>query len=72
MLKKSLMYLKDMNIDISLIYILDGKYWNHNEVNVEEIIAYNATLNIIDIYENHEPKYMQTKDWLENFQLRQN
>ena len=61
-----------MNIDISIIHILDGKYWNHNEVNVEEIIAYNATLNIIDIYEDHEPKCMQTKDWLENFPLRQN
>ena len=46
-LKKSLSYMTDMNIYLSIMYILDGKYWNPNEVNVDEIFAYSATLNMI-------------------------
>ena len=40
-------------IYISIIYILDGKYWNPNEVNVDEIFAYSATLNMIVENEDH-------------------
>ena len=38
---------------VSIIYILDGKYWNPNEVNVDEIFAYSATLNMIVENEDH-------------------
>ena len=51
-------------IYISIIYILDGKYWNPNEVNVDEIFAYSATLNMIVENEDREPKCMQRKKWL--------
>ena len=40
-------------IYISIIYILDEKYWNPNEVNVDEIFAYSATLNMIVENEDH-------------------
>ena len=60
-------------IYISIIYILDGKYWNPNEVNVDEIFAYSATLNMIVKNEDHEPKCMQRKKWLaEKFQFEAN
>ena len=55
------------NNEISINYVLDGKQWNRNTVNIDEIFAYNSALNVIDENEDHEPKSMNAckkrKDW---------
>ena len=46
------------NEEISINYDINDTKWNQNEVNVDNIFAYNIAFNVIN-NEDHEPKFVE-------------
>lgn len=44
------------NEEISINYVMSRKIWNRNEIDVDDIFAYNVALEIMENDEDHEPK----------------
>lgn len=56
---KNLRYLKLLKIKRSQInYVRNGIRWNQNEVNIDDVFAYNIVLNIINDIEDQEPNFI--------------
>ncbi|KAK2375011.1 hypothetical protein QL285_075932 [Trifolium repens] len=55
------------NKEISINYVTSGIQWNRHEVNVDDVVAYNIALNVINDNEDHEPKFIkdckQSENW---------
>ncbi|GJW23274.1 retrovirus-related pol polyprotein from transposon TNT 1-94 [Tanacetum coccineum] len=55
------------NEEISINYIMSRKVWNRNEIDVDDIFAYNVALEVMENDEDQEPKSMQEcryrNDW---------
>lgn len=55
------------NEEISINYVMTGKRWNRNEIDVDDIFAYHIACNIVKDDEDHEPKCInecrQRNDW---------
>nr|KYP43092.1 Retrovirus-related Pol polyprotein from transposon TNT 1-94 [Cajanus cajan] len=55
------------NEEISINYVMNGIRWNRNNVNIDDVFAYNIALNEINDIEDQEPKSIndcrQRNDW---------
>ena len=49
------------NDDISINYVMNKITWNQNEVNVDDALAYNITMNFMS--DNEDQDCRQRNDW---------
>ena len=56
------------NDEISINYLMSGTRWNRNDVDINDIFAYQVALDVMDLDEDHEPTSIlectQRSDWL--------
>src|SRR5690606_5903799 len=56
------------NNEISINYVMSGLLWNKKDVDIDDIFAYKIALELMDIYDDHEPTSIlectRKSDWL--------